>query len=296
MLREAENSVTIVGTLLEKNLKAETYKDKKTGKDVECIRGDITVAVDQKINGEMVALEIPVNFFAKKYTQQNEVSKLYKQYEEVMKNFVSAAASSRADADRVSISGSVDINEYPNKGKISSSMRVSGRFISKARANTESCAKFSLEFVFAECVEVVDRDGVPVEPAKLSVKAIAPKYNDGINKVTLTAMSPAAISNIKTYWEPNKTYVVNGVLNFSSKTETTIVEQDFGDPIEKSRTVNVRELLITGGSAGVEEYDIEEVSAAVKAHNAKLQQRLQEESAQQKAPSKSSLTSEDLGF
>ena len=56
------NVVYLDGVLLENNLEVGSYKKRReTGEVVmDCIRGSITVRVEQQIDGEMKTLEIPV--------------------------------------------------------------------------------------------------------------------------------------------------------------------------------------------------------------------------------------------
>ena len=62
------------------------------------------------------------------------------------------------------------------------------------------------------------------------------------------AQSEGVISAISQYWDIGDTVKANGRLDFSATTETIIEEVDFGEPIEKTRTINRSDLIITGGS------------------------------------------------
>ena len=65
MLRQAENTVKIVGILSEIDLKPLTFK--KDGRDTEAISGVVYVKVKQMISGEFKELIIPVHCFSSKY-------------------------------------------------------------------------------------------------------------------------------------------------------------------------------------------------------------------------------------
>ena len=110
--------------------------------------------------------------------------------------------------------------------------------------------------------------------------------------------SEAAIKHIQTYWQKGDTVRIAGVINFSSKVETEVIEMGFGDPQLKNRTVSVTELLITKGSQGAldEEfsYDRDLISEALTRRQAYLTELKNNTAKKEEVTTKNSTT--DFGF
>lgn len=272
MLRQATNTVKVEGILSEIDIKPSTFK--KNGKDMEAIGGTIIVKVNQKINNEEKELAIPIHMFAAKLTNKMQPNPAYASIEKVANEFVSiAAAGDENKADRVRItSGSIKMNEYYTQdGRLVSFPRIMASFVQKIRK--EDCnpeASFVAEFVVAEKVDEVDRNGEPT--GRLQVRSILPQYGGKVDVVPMYAESENVINAISSYWNIEDTVKATGKLDFSSKTETVVEEQDFGEPIEKIRTINKSDLIITGGSQtplegdfAFEKADIDEALADRKA-------------------------------
>ena len=92
--------------------------------------------------------------------------------------------------------------------------------------------------------------------------------------VSKNIIPKAAKSHITTYWQKGDTVRITGIVNFSTTTETEVVEMGFGDPQIKHKTKSVTELLITAGSQGALDaefaYDAEDISAALTRRQAYL--------------------------
>lgn len=300
MLRQAENKVRIEGILAETNLKPTSYV--KNGETVEAIGGDIRVLVEQVINGEAVALEVPVYMFSNKYTKTGTINPAYTSIETVMRDFTSIAASSKEQADKVRITGAdIRMNEYYRNGQLVSQPRVNASFVSRAVGEFKPEASFSLEFMVSNVQRVVDKEGVEVDPAKAEATVIVPQYGGRVDLVKLTANNPNVITAMESYWEPGKCYKASGRLNFSSTTRTILEEVDFGEPIEKTFTVTVHELVVTGGSQspldGDFAFDQNEIKEAMAQRAARLEALKNKPAAPKAAPAKTSNTGmADLGF
>lgn len=304
MLREAENRVKIEGILSETNLNYGSFV--KDGKTIENINGSITVLVNQTVNGEKQSLEIPVHCYSNKFTKTGKVNPSYESIERVMKEFTSiAAAGGEAGADKVRITGArIKMNEFYGQNGLVSYPRITASFIGKATGDFKPEATFSLEFAVSKMEYATDKDGVEIEPKRLEVTGIVPLYGGKVDVVKLVATNPNVVDAISNYWEKDQTFKANGRLNFTSKTETVIEEVDFGEPIEKTRTVNKSELTITGGSQtpleGDFAFDLDEIIAAMRERKAALETQKNSGAKTRKAPapadSTSRLAGEDLGF
>lgn len=249
MLRQAENRVRIEGILAEIDIKPGTFN--KNGQTMESIGGSITVKVVQKISGEEKELAIPVHMFASKLTNKGTPNPAYESIKKIMDEYTSIAASENGEdgADRIRITNaSIRMNEYYSQdGRLISFPRVNASFVQKI--NKSDCkpeATYVTEFVVAQKKEEIDRNGE--ETGRYRIDAIIPQYGGKVDVVPMYAQSPGVIDAVKTYWDIGNTVKANGRLDFSATTETTIEEVDFGEPVEKTRTINRSDLIITGGS------------------------------------------------
>ena len=275
MLRQAENKVKIEGILAEIDIKPGQFN--KNGQTMESIGGSIIVKVTQKISGEEKELAIPVHMFASKLTNAGKPNPAYESIKKVADEYVSIAASPNGEegADRVRItSGNVRMNEYYSQdGRLISFPRVNASFVT--RINKSECkpeATFTAEFVVAAKNEEIKND----EPTgRYRIDAILPQYGGKVDVVPLYAQSAGVIDAISTYWNVGDTVKANGRLDFSATTETIIEEVDFGEPVEKTRTINRSDLIITGGSQEPLEGDFafnnSEVQSALADRKARLE-------------------------
>lgn len=304
MLRQAENRVKIEGILSEIDIKPITYK--KNGQDVEAISGTITVKVNQTISGNEKELMIPIHMFAGKITNKGTPNPAFESIKKVANDFVSIAAAGDEDkADRVRITGaSIRMNEYyAADGHLVSFPRVNASFVNRIPKNEcKSEATFTMEFAVAKKTEELDRNGEPT--GRYRIDAILPQYGGRVDVVPLYAESKGVIDAVSTYWEIGDTVKANGRLDFSSTTETTYEEVDFGEPIEKIRTVNKSDLIITGGSQepldgdfAFVKADLDEALAERKARLEMNKERDMARTARKAAPAQSSSNGfDDLGF
>ena len=303
MLREAENIVRIEGILSEIDIKPGSYE--KDGKTVETIGGSIKVKVEQKINGELKTLEVPVQMFSNKYTKAGQLNPAYESIEKVMKEYVSIAAAGGEDgADRIRITkAKLQMNEYyGSPDKLISFPRITTSFVN--RIKKEDCkpdASFVLEFVVANQEPEIKNDA---ETGRHVMTAVVPQYGEKVDVFTLYAINPNVIDVISSYWADGDTVKAQGKLNFSSKTETYVEEVDFGEPNEVTRTVNVSELIITGGSQSPMEgefaYDTADIQKGLADRKARLEAQKEKDlsrTKQKKAPAKTAAKGGlDVGF
>ena len=303
MLESKENSVKIEGILSEIDLEAGSYmKDNKT---VEKIGGSIKVRVNQMLNGVETELDIPVYMFANKLTNKGAPNPAYASIERVMNEYKSIAAVGIDAADRVRITGAnIRMNEYYGQGdKLNSYPRINASFVTKITDMSKFApeATFSAIFAIGNMGYETDKDGVQI-PDRFKIRGIMPQYGGSVDVIDFFATSPNVIDAVSSYWEQGDTVKINGKLNFSSKTEETVVQVDFGEPRIERKTVSVSELIITGGSQtpleGDFAFDMDEIQSALEARQARLaelkaKQKAKEKGAPKSAPKKSM---SDLGF
>lgn len=305
MLKEKENGnvVKIEGILSEINLEHGSFQ--KNGTPVKTIRGDIKIRVKLPVKDEIRDLEIPVHMFASEMTNAGKKNPAYENMEKIMNEYVSIAASNEEEADRIRITkGSIKMNEYyKDETTLISYPRISASFVSKVKKeemNPE--ASFSTIFVVGKTNPELDKEGV--ETGRYIVKGIIPQYGGKVDVVDFIAESEGVINAVSSYWNEGDTVRANGRLNFSSKTETRITEVDFGEPIKNTYTVNVSDLIITGGSSNPLEgefaYNMEDIQEALSARQKELSEKrdkAKDFGAKGKAPSSISTNGfNDLGF
>lgn len=301
-MRQAENKVFIEGILSEIDIVERTY----TKDDVQnnALAGQIKVRVEQKINGVDKILEIPVHVFVNEMTKKGTKNPAYESIDTVRREFVSIASGAGVEgADRIRISGaSIQMNEYwADENRLSSYPRINASFVQRVKRDEFTPkAQFSTELVVSKMINEVDKDGV--ETGRLKVEGILPQYGGRVDVVPFIAENPNVVDAISQYWQPKDTVKVSGKLNFSSTVEIYTEEQGFGEPIEKKRTINVSELVITGGSQTPLEGDFafneEEIKNALAERKARLENRKAKElarSSSRTAPAQSGFAS-DIGF
>ncbi len=305
MLRQAENRVKIEGILSEIDINPGSFK-KSDGREMESIGGSIIVKVTQKISGAEKELMIPVHMFAAKLTNAGKPNPAYESIRRVANEFKSIASTGNEDeADRVRItSANIRMNEYyAADGHLVSFPRINASFVTKInKADCKPEATFTTEFAVANAMQEVDRNGE--ETDRYKINALLPQYGGKVDVVPMFAESEGVINAVSTYWAVGDTVKANGRLDFSSKTEVTYEEVDFGEPVEKIRTVNKSDLIITGGSQepleGEFAFAKEDLDAALADRKARLEaqkDRDMSRTAKKSAPPQNSNNGfADLGF
>jgi len=298
-MRQSENTVFIEGILSEIDLKYGSFP--KNGVDTKSITGSIKVKVTQDINKVPTVLEIPVHMFATEMTNAGKKNPAFESIERVMNEYVSIAAAGEDAADRIRITkGQIKQNEYwATPETLVSYPRVNASFVQKIKK--DECtpkATFNVDFMVASNTAEVDRDGV--ETGRQVVKGIVAQYGGKVDVVQFIAAAPGVKDAVSQYWNKGDTVKATGRLNFSSKTETILEDVDFGEPIEKSRTINVSELIITGGSQtpleGDFAFDVNEINAALTQRTADLDARKAKDVSRTKQASAPAPEINDLGF
>lgn len=278
MLRQADNKVKIEGILAEVDIHPSTFQ--KNGVDVDAIGGKIMVNVTQPINGEEMKLTVPVHMFSSKLTNAGKPNPAYESIQRVANEFTSiAAAGGEEGADRIRINNaSIKMNEYYSAdGRLISFPRINASFVQKI-AKASDCrpqATFEAEFMIVAKGEELDRNEEPT--GRYRIQAALPQYGGKVDIVEFFGESQGVIDAISNYWEVGDTVKAAGRLNFSSSVETVYEAVDFGEPIEKIRTVNKSDLIITGGSQepldGDLAFDQGEIRTAIAERKARLEEQ-----------------------
>jgi len=273
MLKESQNYIIIEGTLSEVDLSSKSFTD-RNGVQKEALGGSIKVKVAQEIDGVMVDLEVPVHMFATKYTNAGGENPAYKSINTVKQDFNSIAAVGADQADKVRITGAkITMNEYYSpEGKFVSFPRVSASFVTKIKP--EDCkerAAWQIEGYIGKMGFKPDADGIDTDTFELSIVVVG--YGEKADIIPVVTRNKKIIAGIQSTYGEGDTVPMSGKLNFSSSTETILEEVEIGDPIEKTRTINVSELIMTGMKAASEgdmAYTTEEIQKVLNDRSARL--------------------------
>lgn len=263
------NFVEVIGLLSENELKKGSYE--KNGSTVEYIGGSIKVKVIQKIDNIDKELEVPVHVFTNKLKKNGEANPSYTSWNDVFNMTSIAAAGGEEKADAVRVTGQVTMNEYYSKDdKLVSFPQIRGSFIKKARKDEmEMVASFKCEGMIRQKMQEVDKEGN--ETGRLRLNIVIPQFGGIVDVVPFYVSSPKAIDFIEDNWNIRDTVPFKGKLNFSSTTETRIIESAFGDPEEKKYTFSLSELIINGGDFPFEEgYSMDDVQSGLAKRDEKL--------------------------
>lgn len=261
------NNFKIEGILSDINLEYGSFE--KNGVTNKVIRGSYTLRVEQKICGENQTLEVPIYVFATEKKKSGDTNEAYANLEKMMNSYVSIAAGGVEKADYIRVTGAnIKMNEFFSQdGQFVSYPRINSAFFRKvSKDDFKPEATFTITAVIDNITDKLDSEGVEYDPRQVKVDVILPQYGGTVDKISLEAKTPGVISGIESTWSRGDTVNIAGVVNFSSKTEITTVDQAFGDPVTKSRTINVNELIITGGSEPLDgefAYDIADIKEAL---------------------------------
>lgn len=298
MLAQAENKVTIEGILSEISVREGEFKSNKTGTMMPYLSGEIKIRVNQEINKIMTEMEVPVTFFASKYTNAGSENSAYKSINELRTNFTSlAAADASHPADRIKITGgSIKENLFAGRnGNVISTPIINASFFNKAKGENSE-ATFQQVICIGGKTEEVDAEGELT--GALIIKGIVPQYGGKVDVISYRVVAQDAIDHINANWNVGDTVKIKGRINFTSKVETHTEEVGFGEPIVENRTITVKELLITGGSAcgfeGDMAFDSSDIATALQERQERIASIKSSASAPKAAPKKNA--GFDLGF
>lgn len=280
-MREAENTVDLQGILSEINLEEATYKNKKTNEEVDCIRGNVKIKVNQSLVGmdgkeHEYQMEIPVHCFANKYTASGKENPSYISLRRVMKEMISlGAAIDGVAADTVRVSGSqIAMNEYvePESKKFSNTPRIKASFINKAKPEFyNEQATFVADVYIISMEEEEQNDG----EMRFKISGVMPLYGGKVQVVDFYVDSPSVLNSIQQYWSEKDTVQMAGRLKFTSTQKKVNESNGFGETFPKTTTTFTNEFIITGGKQlpyeGEQAYTEEEITQALSERNARIE-------------------------
>lgn len=283
------NVVNIRGTLAENNLEKATFGPNNTN----CIRGEIVIKVHQDDNDMFV----PVRVFCSEKTSKGELNKLYPNWKEVCDGYKSIAAFGDK-ADRVECRGArLAMNEYYKGEKLVSFPTITSNFITRNPKAATDEATWSATMVVGKCGFKTDEDGVE-NPDIYEITAVIPRFNGSVDMVPMKATKKTVIDVLKQYWSANDTVNAMGKLNFTQETRVAKSNNDFGESQDREYTVNISDVIITGGNAtpleGEFAYDLGDIKEGIAIYKKGLADMKQRQA--DKAMASKATSDIDLGF
>ena len=238
MLREAENKVTIEGTVSEINMEIKQIDGK------EGITGDVVI---QKNDDSICTVDV----FSYKFKKDGTENSVFKGLNTIMNEYKSIAKVGKEEADKVRISGAkLAVNDYYNPaGELKSIVKVQTNFINRLKPGEEfnPRADFEVEVFIHKMTDEIDKKTNEVTGRKL-ISALMPIYDGKIVPVEFIVADPDIVRGIESLYEPGQTVKLYGDVNISISTTKTIVPVAIGKPKEVISTLTTRELIVTGGS------------------------------------------------
>ena len=254
---ERKNSFNIVGTL--KDPKIRNGVNAKNGQEYVSVNAVIESVIGGKTN------EYEVEYFANKLTKDGKESQLFVNYSK-MPDMI---------GKKISTSGEIKENMFwsTKTNQISSSQRLSGRFVRLATDNTPDAGTFELGGFIARSIS--EKKNKNDEVYRYDVVIGQSNYKgDNLDRFTLSIRPEdrPILAGVEGY-EIGSTVELKGQLEFTTE---TIVKEDtntaFGEGITKTFTNKSHNFFITGGSNpidGESAYDQATIKKLADAYNAK---------------------------
>lgn len=257
-LRQANAKVNAEGIVSEKDLKVVTEEGKTR------IEGSVTIKTSD-IN--FLRYNVRVN----EKTNDGKDNKTYAGITTVMNEYKSIAEVGEEEADKVRVSG--DLNVFT--GQNGTSVGYRGNFFNRLKNpdEFEPKAEFSVEVFISSIVPEVTGDGE--ETGRVVVNGWVPTYS-GIEPIKLYAEGDVAAA-IDSMFEPGQTVEFYGEVVNNKIEKITEIPVAIGKPRRKVETTFKNELVITGASEAYEEgvsaekpYEAETIKAAIQERENKL--------------------------
>lgn len=251
-LKEAMNQVTIIGYVKEKNLEI-----KKTTDGQSYITGTLTIQTGENDSHKVFA-------YAKEYTKNNEVSKVYTGLKTVMEEYISKANLLQANpemtseeaelkATKVKVSGKLGRQEYYRNNEFISYPQISSNFFNRINDESEYTpkAEFNVVMYYDKITSEIKNDE---ETGRIKVMGYIPIYNGTVIPMEFVADGETGEYILDNY-ETKKTGEIWGDL-ISTAVTTVERKSGFGKEQVSTHTTYVNEMRITGG----DEYQYDEDS------------------------------------
>jgi hypothetical protein len=269
-LRQLQNAVEVIGTLKSKEL-----EEKYSKKGNLMITGKLVVV--SKVGDKINEISIKVLVMA--------TSKLYKGIKTVMNEYKASDDVGMDLADRVRITGELNLNEYYNQaGKLVQFNEIKGVFYNRLEKDDKQPDKAlaSVETVIESYSEKLDSEGLP--SGDLNVHGFTVAFGDNVVELKNAVVNSELAEAFQNLYQPGQTgrltFRINNYVEVEEKEEEAAPQEPthgFGstETVESNVIKNyVNNLEIIGGDIpyfGGKEYTPENIQEAKKIRNLKLQ-------------------------
>lgn len=263
-LRELTNKVEIIGTLVSMDLTKRTSK-----KGNVFIAGKLVVRsmYEGKIN------EIPVKVMVM------GTSKLFKGIETVMNTYKAVDTHGEGDADKISVFGILDFNEYYNgQGKLIQFNEIKGNLFKRVDKNTKDLTLANVDVVVQGFAPVLDSEQLPT--GDYLVKGFTVGWGNNVIELRKALVKADIAQSFMNAYLQNSTGTLKMKINnyveiVQSEQQQEVIAHGFGSNEQMSPRIiekHTNNLLIIGGSMPHEEpkaYSAEEIEKALQVRNLK---------------------------
>ena len=238
-LRQCFNSLTVVGTLKSKKV---TYGTTSNGDNT--ISLELTVASNDvdKVHENRIKL------WAK------NTSKLYNSYVTVANEYKTIAENGADQADRVKITGNLEMNEYfsTNAGEIKTYNNLKGVFVNRLDKDLKDEVGAVVECVITGVTDEISKEGTPSGRKKVNILTVG--YNSSIHEIQNVVVEKELANDFIRMYPLNSTgKLYLKVNNYAVKNETEDVKPTIGfgtalsNMPDESIKDYVNEIVIVGG-------------------------------------------------
>lgn len=269
---QSKNIFQINGVINDMDVK-EGVSPKSNDQYISC---EISVRVDQEIDGEMKENIIPIQLFSMRHKKSDgSLNKNYDRIKEYYEKYVSLEAVEPGKehlASKVSIQAQLGENTFTGRdGREVRSWRLSTNFINDMKPSEKEEASFVVTGVVLSKTPEVDKE--ENETGRLIVQMCLIDFRGQANVVDFIAAGGPA-THIDQNWEIGDTVKAGGIVSMTNKVVYVEEEMGFGESIKRPRTESRRELIITKGSqAGLDEdysYDGDDIRKILAERRANL--------------------------
>ncbi|MGX9951617.1 hypothetical protein ACS9SB_0016500 [Bacillus subtilis] len=231
VLREADNIVTIEGTLAEVR-----HTEWKNGNGLN-IELDIEVAPNEVHT---------VKGFSKYKKADGTDNAIAKGYQTIISDYKSIAEHGREQADKVRITqGKIGLNEYYSQGILKAYPQLTTNFVNRLDANEEFNPK--AEFDVELFVKNVTEEKVKgEETGRVNLNGYIPLYGGKVIPFTFVVTKEGSQYVENNYEKGSTVNVFGKIINYKEQKVTTKTAA-FGEDKKEITSITKREYLVTGG-------------------------------------------------
>ncbi|HAU85147.1 MAG TPA: hypothetical protein DCW90_06490 [Lachnospiraceae bacterium] len=271
-MRQSTNQLTVIGKLKRKEVKFGTTTN-----------GDNTITVDLVVTSEFEnkVHENKIRLWSK------ESSKLYKGYETVAREYKTEEEHGAECADRVKVTGNLEMNEYVSKtdGELKTLNNLRGVFIERVtNPEVKDEVGAAVECVVLGYVDEVSKTGSPTGRKKVTLYTVG--YNNSISELQNVFVGADVAQQFTRLYQPNTTgRLFLKVNNYVEVEEAAQAAQPmtlgFGVTLDNMPSDNVvrnyvNEVVIIGGDVPnvANKYTLEEIAEMKKLRELARQEKM----------------------